>query len=191
MGRLSLLIASKISKLRYLVEDEDIIFLGNIKGKITLLHRPTNFVGTRARTKNKIACLLGLGPEATAVLMNDNNLWSSNRFKGATKEKIYKASTKEEINGLGKGKVHTLGAIFIPAPFLRNTILDIDSKEPEDLILEANRIGNIFANQDQSALKNEAEDHVKYFGLWLQGVILKAIPKVLYEVNPDDGELMG
>ena len=173
------------------MEDEDVIFLGNIKGKITLFHSPTNFGGNRARTTNNVACLLGLGPEATEVLLNEEEICSSKRFKGATTEEIYKASAKEEINGLGKGKVHTLGTIFIPAPLLRNEILDFDSKEPEDLILEANRIGNIFANQDQSALKNEAEYHVQEFALWLQGVILKAIPEVSYEVNPDDGELAG
>ena len=39
-------VASKISKLRNLVEDEEVIFLGNIKGKITLFHSPTNFRGT-------------------------------------------------------------------------------------------------------------------------------------------------
>ena len=123
-------VTSKISKLRDLVEDEDLIFLGNIKFKIILFHIPTNFGGTRARTTNKVACLLGLGPEATAVLLNEDEICSSKRFKGATKEKIYKASTKEDINSLGKGKVHTLSAIYIPAPFLRKTILDIDSKEP-------------------------------------------------------------
>ena len=153
-------VASKISKLRDFVEDEDVIFLGNIKGNINLFHSPTNFGGTRARTTKKVACLLGLGPKATAVLLNEDEICSSKRFKGATKYQIYKDSNKEEINSLGKVKGHTLGAIFIPAPFLRNTILDIDSKEPKDLILGANRIGNIFANQDQSALKNEAEDHV-------------------------------
>ena len=173
------------------MEEKDVIFLGNIKGKITLFHSPTNFGGTRARTTNKVAFLLGLGPEATAVLLNEDEICSSKRFKGATKKKIYKASTKEEINSLGKGKGHTLGTIFIPAPFLRNAILDINSKELEDLILEANRIGNIFVNQDQIALKNEAEDHLQDFDLWIQGVILEAIPKVSYKVNPDDGELEG
>ena len=70
------------------MEDEDVIFLGNIKGNITLLHSPTNFGGTRAHTTNKVACLLGLGPEATAVLLNEDKICSSKRFKGATKEKI-------------------------------------------------------------------------------------------------------
>ena len=89
------IVAIKISKLRDLVEDEDVIFLGNIKGKITLFHIPTNFGGTRARMTNKVACILGLGPEATAVLLNEDEICSSKRFKGATKEKIYKSSTKE------------------------------------------------------------------------------------------------
>ena len=82
-------VASKISKLRDLVEDEDVIFLGNIKGEITLFHSPTNFGGTRARTTKKVACLLGLGPEATAVLLNEDEICSSKRLKGSTKEKIY------------------------------------------------------------------------------------------------------
>ena len=42
--------ASKVSKLRDLVEDEDVIFLGNIKGKITLFHSPKNFGGTTCMT---------------------------------------------------------------------------------------------------------------------------------------------
>ena len=65
-------VASKISKLRDLGEEEDIIFLGNIKGKITLFHSPKNFVGTRAHTTNKLACLLGIGPKAIAVLLNED-----------------------------------------------------------------------------------------------------------------------
>ena len=78
-------VTSMISKLRDLVEDEDVIFLGNIKGKIILFHSPTNFGGARARTKNKVACLFCLGPKATAVLLNEDEICSSKRFKGATK----------------------------------------------------------------------------------------------------------
>ena len=37
-------VASKLSKFMELVEEEDVIFLGNIKGKITSFHSPTNFV---------------------------------------------------------------------------------------------------------------------------------------------------
>ena len=183
--------SSKVSELRDLVEDEDIIFLGNMKGKITLFHSPKNFGGTRARSTNKVACLLGLGPKATAVLLDADEICASKKFKGAKKEDIYKVSTKEDIILLEKSKPHTLGATFIPARFLRKSILDLDSKEPDDLILEANRIRNIFANQDGNASKNEAEDHIQVFTLWLQGVLLKAIPEISYEVDPDDGKLAG
>ena len=123
--------ANKVSKLRDLAEDEDVIFLGSAKGKVTIFHSPKNFCVTRARSSNKVACLLGLGPEATAVLLDDDEICASKRFKGAKKEDIYKVSTIEEVNLLGKTKAHTLGALFIPAPFLRNAILDIDSKDPQ------------------------------------------------------------
>ena len=106
------------------------------------------FGGTRARSTNKVACLLGLGPKATAVLLDTDEICAPKKPKGAKKEYIYKVSTKEDIILLEKTKAHTLGATFIPAPFLRHAILDFDSKEPDNLILEANRIGNIFANQD-------------------------------------------
>ena len=52
-------------------------------------------------------------------------------------------------------------------------------------------LSSIVRREDQRALKNKAEYHVQEFALWLQGVILDAIPEVLHEVNPDDGVLVG
>ena len=87
--------ASKVSKLRDLVEDEDIIFLGNIKRNITLFHSPKNFGGTRARSTNKVACLFGLGPKATAVLLDADKICASEKFKGAKKKIFIKYQQKK------------------------------------------------------------------------------------------------
>ena len=80
--------ANAISKLRDLVEDADTVFLGACNGKVIVLHSPTNFGGTRTRKSNKLACLTGLGPEAIGVLLNEESILSSKKFKGSDDEKV-------------------------------------------------------------------------------------------------------
>ena len=90
------------SKLRDLTEDSNTLFVGSSNGKIILLHNPKNFGGTRTRKANKIACLTGMGPEATGILLDEESILFSNKFKGANKEEIMKCSTSKELENLKK-----------------------------------------------------------------------------------------
>ena len=114
--------ADKISKLRELVEDPNTVFLGASNGKVIILHSPTNFCGTRTRKTNKVACLTGMGTEATCILLNVESILSIKKFKGAEKDDAFKCNSTEEIRELNKDKFHNLGAMFIPALFLRIAI---------------------------------------------------------------------
>ena len=79
--------SDKASKLRDLVEDGDTMFLDTMDGKIIIMHSPTNFGGTRSRETNKIAYLMGLGTLLTGVLLNEDSVLESKKFKGADEAK--------------------------------------------------------------------------------------------------------
>ena len=187
--------ASASSKLRDLVEDADTVFLGAYNGKVIVLHSPTNFGGTRTRKSNKLACLTGLGPEAIGVLLNEESILSSKKFKGADEDKAIDCTTKEEIDNLKNTTQYTLGAIFIPAPFLRTAILNLDSRDPREMIYAAGKATDIFeveeVQDEEFNMKYAAEKHVRKFATWLHGIILKQMTDVKYEVAPDDSELSG
>ena len=118
------------SKLRDLVEDGNTMCVGTMNGKIIIMHSPTNFEGTRSRKTNKLACLMGLGTVSTGVLLNEESVLESKKFKGFEGEKILKCDTAKEITELTKPKSLTLGAINIPAPFLRSALVKLASKVP-------------------------------------------------------------
>ena len=163
------------SKLRELVEDGDTVFVGTMNGKIIIMHSPTNFGGTRSRKTNKIACLMGLGTISTGVLLNEESVLESKKFKGFEGEKILKCDTAKEIAELSKPKALTLGAMFIPAPFLRSALTKLASKDPIEMILALNKIVvetfEIGESQDTEAakMKEDANDHIEEFAKWLFG----------------------
>jgi hypothetical protein len=58
-------------KLRSLVEEIDTVILSADAYKnIMILHNPKNFSGTRLRPANKVACMIGLGNQASYVNVN-------------------------------------------------------------------------------------------------------------------------
>ena len=187
--------SSDKTKLRDLVEDVDTVFVGSMNGKIIIMHSPTNFGGTRSRKTNKLACLMGLGTISTGVLLNEDSVLESKKFKGADGAKILKCDTAKEITELTKPKFFTLGSIFIPAPFLRSVLAKLASKDPIEIILALNKAVveafKIGESQDVEAakMKEEANDHIEEFAKWLFGASLKQIPEIKYEVDPDDSEL--
>jgi hypothetical protein len=187
--------SDKASKLRDLVEESDTMFLGTMNGKIIIMHSPTNFGGTRSRKTNKIACLMGLGTISTGVLLNEDSVLESKKFKGAEGTKILKCDSEKEITELTKPKHFTLGAIFIPAPFLRSALVKLASKDPIETILALNKavveafeIGES-EDVESAKMKEEANDHIEEFAKWLYGISIKQIPEIKYEVDPDDLEL--
>jgi hypothetical protein len=60
-------------KLRASVEEiHTVILAADSNGNIMILHSPKNFGGTRSRPKNKVVCMLGVGPRATCILLDLN-----------------------------------------------------------------------------------------------------------------------
>ena len=186
----------KVSKLRDLTEEKDSVFFGANNGKVIILHSPTNFGGTRSRKTNKVACLLGLGTNATGIILDEEAIVSSKKFKGADGSSILKCDTKEEIKDLAKNKNFKLGAIFFPAPFMRAAVMNLDSKDPFEIILASNKAVvesfGVGESEDAEAqkLKELANDHAEDLAVWLHGISINQIPETKYEVDPDDAELV-
>ena len=142
-------------KINALTEETDsVIFIADDQGSITVIHSPTKLGGTRSRPELKIVCLVGMGPLATAVVLNDKQAIAI--FKIATPEKdkfhdctsaeqfsVLDVEDNEEGRGTRRGRVtsrnltrteSSVPACFIPAPFLAKFVLEADSKKPADLV---------------------------------------------------------
>ena len=60
------------AKINSLTEDIDtVLIIADDEGCIQALHGPRNFGGTRTRKTNKVGCLVGLGSQATPVLLSE------------------------------------------------------------------------------------------------------------------------
>ena len=62
--------ASADEKMTALNESNGFLLAANYKKEIVLLHNPKNFGGTLLRPMNKIGCLLGIGHNATPVILD-------------------------------------------------------------------------------------------------------------------------
>ena len=82
-------------------EDVDVIILVTNKNKeIKIIHSPINFGGTRARTDQKFACLVSIGPSATAVLLNAQHTITNCKIITPLVDEIKARSNPEEFKNL-------------------------------------------------------------------------------------------
>ncbi len=56
----------------WLKKIDTVILAADSNRNIMILHSPKNFGGTRSHPKNKVVCMLGVGPQATCVLLDLN-----------------------------------------------------------------------------------------------------------------------
>jgi hypothetical protein len=64
---------SNKAKLQALIEEIDTVILAaDSNGNIMILHSPKNFGSTRSHPKNKVMCMLDVGPRATCILLDLN-----------------------------------------------------------------------------------------------------------------------
>jgi len=188
---------SQRDRLLSLVEEIDsVVFIADEDGKINIIHSPLNFGGTRTRSKNKIACLLGLGPLATAVILNDRQAIEECEIATPTLDAMHACKTAEDFQALAAppidGEVTFPGAAsFIPSPFLRNFVIESESNDPAEIVpllfAEAKRFDADHA--DDQAYRDTAVSHAEDFALWAWGVMSKRVSETRFSIRPDDGEL--
>ncbi len=95
-------------------------------------------------------------------------------------------------NGSGLVNLEALSC-FIPAPFLCNAILALDSLSPLALILAARvaREAHVHVHDGEEEFdESNVHAHVKLFSLWCLGVHQGNVAETRFLLAPDDGELM-
>ncbi len=157
-----------------------------------ILHSPKNFGGTRTRPKNKVVCMLGVGSQATCVLLDLKTAFKDIKLIVLTVHDLAKCKSAKEVTNIpAPGEDGLVGfegsAIFIPGPILSNTIIKLNSKKPFELIPIISNTARIFDNEYGSGIK--AVHHADNLSAWLYGVLIGLVPETRYSVNPDNIEI--
>lgn len=186
-----------VQKVRTLTEDLDTVFLAASPERlINIFHSPKNLGGTRVRPTDKIVCLLGLGASATGVLLNQATALVDANIVVPTVDDLSNCETSEDVEGLAMppedGVVGFAGSgIIIPAPCIRDAILNANTLKPAELIPIIMAAARSFDEEHiddeehtQLALRN-ADD----VAAWLWSVSTGRIAETRYSVHPDDIEL--
>jgi hypothetical protein len=159
-----------------------------------ILHSPKNFGGTRTRPKNKVVCMLGMGTQAVSVLVNLNSALENFNIIVPTADKLSGCKTAQEVEDIPIPATNGLvgfegSAIFIPGPFLQNTIITSNRNDPFDLIPLMNSRARDFETKvaDMLAKMNgNPVNHVDNLNAWLYGIRRGTITETRYSVLPND-----
>jgi hypothetical protein len=109
-------------KMKYLNEDHNLILVANHKKQVIILHNLKNYGGTILQPNNKVAALLGLGPDAhvvasTAVTAQSKRTQSVADIIAAA---TISTDTLCALRAPTRGKTNYHGiTMFTPAPFIR------------------------------------------------------------------------
>jgi hypothetical protein len=180
-------------KLQALVEDIDTVILAaDLNKNIMILHSPKNFGGTRSHPKNKVMCMLGVGPQATCVLLDLNSAFRDIQLIFPSVYNLRECKSAKDVANIPAPEANGLdefegSAIFIPGPVLRNTIIALNTKNPFDLIPIISCAARRF--DEEHKLKATAVTHADNLGAWLYDVKVGLVPKTRYSVNPDNTEI--
>jgi hypothetical protein len=118
------------------------LLMANSTREITILHNLHNFGGALFRPTNKVGCLVGTGPTSVPVIVDHQAALRSIQKIIPSIEDTDNCPTVDELashpippaNGGGLVNLKALRS-FLPAPFLCNGILAINSPSPLALIL--------------------------------------------------------
>jgi hypothetical protein len=131
---------NNVTKLRRLVKEIDTVILAaDANNRIMILHSPKNFGGTQTSPKNKLVCMLGMGTQAVSILIDLNLALVNCNVIVPTVNKLSGCKKAQEVKDIPIPATNRLvgfkgSAVFIPGPFLQNTIIKSNTNDPFDLI---------------------------------------------------------
>ena len=182
------------SKIRALVEEIDTIILAaDANGNVMILHSPKNFGGTRSRPENKVVCMLGLGAQASCVILDIRSALADFNIIVPSVQDIAGCKSAEEVAAIPEPEENGVigfegSAIFIPGPVLRNAIISANTKDPFGLIPIVSQAAKSF-DGDNEVEATSAVHHADDLNAWLYGVKRGLILESCYSINPDDTEI--
>jgi hypothetical protein len=126
--------------------------------------------------------MIGFGARAASILPDLNSAFVDTRIVVPSVQDLAVCESAEEVANIPAPNENGVvgfesSAIFIPGPVLRNTIIELNSKDPFDLIPIIYRITRTF---DQEHYTTLAETHADNLCAWLYGVKTGLIPETRY-----------
>jgi hypothetical protein len=138
-----------------------------------------------------------MGTQSVSVLVNLNLALANCNIIVPTVDKLSGCKTAQEVEDIPipvtNGLLRFKGlAIFIPRPFLQNTIITLNSNNPFNLIPLMNSRARDFETKVADILaetNGNPVNHVDNLNAWLYGIRQGTIPKTRYSVLPDDDKI--
>ena len=171
-----------VQKVRTLTEDVDTVFLAATPDRlINVFHSPKNLGGTRVRPTDKIVCLVGMGVSAIGVLLNKESGLVDANIVVPTVEDLSNCETSDEVDALEippeDGLVGFAGSgIIIPAPCIRDAIINAATSKPSELIPIIMAAARSF---DEEHFDDEEHTQLalRSFGAWVRVESLKLVTR--------------
>jgi len=186
------------TKMKYLNEDNNLILVADNKKQVVLLHNIKNLGGTTLNPTNKVAALIGMGPDAQAVALDVDVAITSQSKRTQTAIDIIAAAaigtdTLRDLRAPTRGDPNFLGLnMFTPAPFLRKAILEAMSPCPFEIIQAAIAAHTLHVQEhvnDDGFNAADLEAHRDLLLMWCLAVGQNSIPETRYSLLPDDDDL--
>ena len=186
-----------IQKMNAITSHLDISFLGaDNEKRATLFHSPSNLGGSLIRPSNKVVCLIGLGPKATPVILDEKVATDDCNIATPNFEKLSNCSSVEEFEELNAPRSNSSknfggSNVFIIPPWMRKAIIDTESDDPFILIPAVIEAATKFDEEhdEDEAFKTSATSLAEDFSFWGYGVRSGLIPETRFRLRPDDSEL--
>ena len=183
--------------IKALTEDIDVTILtvAPVTGKIKVLHSPKNLGGTRIKPGNKIVALDGFVGTSTPVLLDNACVTSKVELRTPALSRMRDFDTIEDIQSsspptTGPLNFKHMSFIILP-PFITEHILEIDTREPAELLLNCK---NFIAAYDLSNNNNpdfkKAIDNCKNLITFLWAASKSLLPQMIFVTGYDDAEVL-
>ena len=179
-----------------LTKDIDSIILAKAPGSssLTMYHSITNLGGTRSKPEDKFVGLLGFGPEATAVIFNEDSIVTPVQESCPTNTILKNIATSENVTTatIAPTRPYELKSgifQFLP-PFVSSPFIELQDKDPSQLLVDLNGIISSF---DQTHVDDNnfasACENCKQLRAFLYCVATDKVADLTCRADPDDADL--
>lgn len=185
------------ARIKNITEENTVILTAGQNGMLQMFHSIVNLGGTRFRREHKVIALMGMGSRAASVLLDIELALADCNITTPTLEEIKSCNSIAQFKALetpdqGPNPTFEGSGSFIPGPFLLDTILQVDSLDPMELIpsifSSAERFDNEHADEEGYTAES-AMNHAVDFVLFATGVMQGSIQETRFQVKPDDAEM--
>ena len=157
------------SMITSLTEDVDsvIMIIAPITLKVKLLHSTSNLGGTRLRPTNKIVALDGFDCSAIPVIIHTADLTQELSIQTPSYTRMKEMSTTEEVMNPstrnGRTNFRHSPFVILP-PFLFNPLVQMDSRDPAELLIACNKLISTFDStiKEDPSYTQSADDNCKH-----------------------------